>query len=303
MPINKIFIIILHYNGFEDLKKCLETLPRLSVKDCQIQTLVVDNGSKPRVLADLKVFLKQNTGSNGLHLQNLRLIENGRNLGFAKGNNVGIKLALNDGADYILLLNNDTKIEMNFLESLLKLDAPIASPIVKFREFKDKPKLMFDLGGFVNWWTGRTYHLNAYKEDLKGFKKRFFLEADYVAGCCMLIKREVFERIGLLDEKYFIYFEDVDFCITAKKHGFKVIVDLKSVIYHKLGGSMDRWSKRAIFHNLVGNLIFITKHLGLRRVTGYAYLFFLTAKIVRDRIIDDLRLKNWRGARHNFHGK
>lgn len=288
----KIYIVILNYNGFEDTAKLLPTINKLNSGKYKLQTILVDNGSNDRELRLLKKLLNKSYKS-------IRLIKNGKNLGFAKGNNIGIKYALDNGADYILLLNNDTKIEMNFLTNLLKLEFPISSPVVKFREFKDKPKLIYDLGGYVNWWTGRTYHLNAYKNDLIRFKKKNYIKADYVAGCCMLVKREVFEKIGHLDEKYFIYFEDVDFCITAIKNGFKVIVDPNSVIYHKLGGSMDRWSKRAIYRNLLGNFIFITKHLGWRRLTGYAYLAILTAKIVRDRIMEDYNRK-WRGARHNI---
>jgi len=272
---NKIYILILNYNGYDDTEKCLKTLYKLEDNSYEIEKVVVDNGSSHDQLKSLKNFLSE--------FKLIKLIENKKNLGFAKGNNVGIKYALDNGADYILLLNNDTKIEMNFLENLIKLDYPISSPVVKFREFKENPKLIYDLGGYVNWWTGRTTHLNLYGKEYKK-KNNGVVECDYVAGCCMLVKREVFERIGLLDERYFIYFEDVDFCVTAKKNGFKVAVDKESVIWHKLGGSMDRWSNRAIYHHLVGNFIFITKHLGWRRITGYSYLFILTAKIVFDRV-------------------
>jgi len=274
----KIYIVILNYNGFADTRQCLETIFQLEDKSYQLSTLVIDNGSSIEELAMLKNFIKK------YYLANLRLIENKKNLGFAKGNNVGIRYALNHGADFVLLLNNDTKIQMNFLKNLIALDMPISSPIVKFREFKEHPKFIFDLGGFVNWWTGRTYHLNAYRETVDKYKSKKYLEVEYVAGCCMLIRRDVFEKIGLLDEKYFIYFEDVDFCITAKKKGFKVVVDPQGFIYHKLGGSMDRWSSRAIYRNLLGNFIFISKHLGWRRFTGYAYLLTLTGKILFDRI-------------------
>ena len=302
----KIFIIILNYNGFDDTAKCLQTLYLLKNKSYILKTVIVDNGSSQVQLNKLKKFLDDFT--------DIELIENGKNLGFAKGNNNGIRYALNHQADFILLLNNDTKIEMNFLKKLLFLAAPISSPVVKFREFRDKPKLIYDLGGYVNWTTGRTTHLNAYAGERKLFQDKEFIEVDYVAGCCMLVKEEVFQKIGLLDEKYFIYFEDVDFCVTAKRQGFRVIVDPKSIVYHKLGGSMDRWSKRAIFHNLFSNFIFITKHLEWRIFFGYAYLFFLTAKIVRDRIAENLLpyinrsfntkgRRKWKGAPHNFHAK
>lgn len=292
----KIYIVILNYNGYADTMKCLQTLSLLEDKSYKVNTLLVDNGSREDELAQLKSFLHDPRNKKKFHLDDIKLIENRRNLGFAKGNNVGIKRALQEGADFILILNNDTEMRMNFLKNLIRLDMPISSPVVVFKECKDKPGLMYDLGGFVNWTTGRTYHLNAYKEEAGKFKSQKYIDVDYVAGCSMLVKREVFEKIGLLDETYFIYFEDVDFCISARNKGYKVIVDPKSTIYHKLGGSMDRWSTRAIYRNLLGNLIFITKHLGWRRITGYAYLALLTAKIIRDRILDNYN-RSWRGAR------
>lgn len=285
-----IYILILNYNGSKDAVKCLKTLYKLQDKSYRLTTVLIDNGSTQQQLNRLKDFISSSRNIKNYQLRNLKILENKKNLGFAKGNNVGIKYALRCGADYLLLLNNDTKVEMNFLKNLLKIDAPISSPVVKFREFKESPRLIFDLGGFVNWWTGRTAHLNAYRKTYNIYKERGPIEVDYVAGCSIFVKREVFEKIGLLDEKYFIYFEDVDFCVTARKHGFGVVVDPKSVIYHKLGGSMDRWSKRAIFHNLFGNFIFISKHLGLRRITGYTYLLVLTAKIIFDRIRQNISL-------------
>ncbi|MDP3998539.1 MAG: glycosyltransferase family 2 protein, partial [bacterium] len=107
----------------------------------------------------------------------------------------------------------------------------------------------------------------------------------YLSGCCLAIKRQVFEKIGLFDEKYFLYFEDLDFCLRAKKAGFKIALEPKVVIFHKLGGSAGRWSKTAIFHNLRSNFIFITKHLGWRRPIGYLYLTALSIKIMIDKAV------------------
>ena len=300
-----IFIIILNFNGYKDITACLTSLHHFRNNKYSLNTLIVDNGSGTDELTNLKQFLANN--KKKLSFLKLKLIENNKNLGFAKGNNVGLRYALEKGVDYVLLLNNDVILEMNFLANALKIKADIISPVVKFREFKDKPQLLYDLGGFVNWTTGRTTHLNTYKNEYLRYKGQKPISVDYVAGCCMLIKRQVLESIGFLDEKYFIYFEDVDYCITAKKHGFKVVVDPDSIIYHKLGGSMDRWSNRAIFHNLYSNFIFISKHLGIKKLTGYGYLSVLILKILKDRIMDSLTKsridildnKKWRGARHN----
>lgn len=295
----KVYMLILVYNGLADLKICLPTLKNFKSKSYSLKTVIIDNASSSKEVKELKKLLKKYPG--------ITLLENSMNLGFAEGNNAGIRYALKNGADYVVLLNNDTVIESDFIENGIKIDAGIVSPVVKFKEFKDKPKFIYDLGGRVNWWTGRTSHINAYRDEYQNSLKADPVDVDYVAGCSMLIKREVFAKIGLLDEKYFIYFEDVDFCITAKKAGFRVVVDPKSTLYHKLGGSMDRWSGRAIYHNLLSNYIFITKHLGVRRLTGYFYLTVLTLKILRDYTISGLKgrsywlnKKKWRGAKHEY---
>ena len=220
----KIYNVILNYNGYEDTILLLKSLPKLKAPGYQISTVIIDNRSTDDSVGRLSELIGQ--------LKIDKLIENRKNIGFAKGNNVGIKYALNQGAVYILLLNNDTKIVDNFLPSLLKIDADIASPVVQFHEFKESKNWIYDYGGFINWTTGRTYHIN--KNSQPKTNNIQTIPVDYIAGCCMFIKRKVFETIGLLDEKYFIYFEDVDFCVTAKKKGFSVIVDPTTTIYHKL---------------------------------------------------------------------
>lgn len=278
------------------MEVCLPTLKRIKSNKYSLTIIIIDNGSNIKEREKLNTILS--------HYRHIKLIETNNNLGFAKGNNVGIRYSLKKGADFIVLLNNDTKVEGNFIKRAIELDTDILSPVVTFREFKDNPKQIYDLGGIVNWWTGRTTHKNAYKNEYLKLKNSQPFEVDYVAGCAMMVKREVFEKIGFLDERYFIYFEDVDFCITAKKAGFKVIVDPQTTIYHKLGGSMDRWSGRAIYHNLLSNYLFIGKHLGLRKISGYFYLLILTLKILRDYFRDFLKGKNflmnkkkWRGAK------
>ena len=297
-----IFILILYYNGSRDLSECLPTLKWLKSKKYSLHTVVIDNASNAQEKKKLQNLLRAHPY--------IKLIENNQNFGFAGGNNVGIKYAMKRKADFVILLNNDTKIESNFVERGLKINCGILSPVVKFKEFKDKPKFIYDMGGVVNWWTGRTAHINAYRDEYLKKVKDLPKEVDYVAGCCMMIRKDVIEKIGLLEEEYFIYFEDVDYCITAKKAGFNVKVDPGATIYHKLGGSMDRWSGRAIYHNLLSNFIFINRHLGLRKITGWAYLFILAMKISRDYLFARIKgnefwkiKKMWRGARHEFNEK
>lgn len=271
----KIFILILNYNGYENTINCLKSLKKLRTKDCRLFTIVIDNGSSSKSVNQLSVISS--------HLGIKKIILNPQNLGFAGGNNVGIRYALKNKADYILLLNNDTIVEQNFLPSLIASGLDISAPVIKFIH---DDKLVYDYGGLINWWTGRTTHLNT--SEKRKAKSEKFNGIDLVSGTCMLIKRKVFEKIGLFDESYFFYYEDVDFCVRARNAGFSISVIPTVSIFHILSDSIGRWSNKAIFFNLKGNFIFISKHLGWRKIIGYTYLVLLTVKITTDKIASKL---------------
>jgi len=291
----QIYIVILTYNGFADTSACLKSLPVLVDKSYRLHTIVVDNGSRSEELDKLKKFLLESKSKlNGCKIH---LIENGKNLGFAKGNNVGIRYALGHGTDYVLILNNDTSINDSFITKLLMNNPDIIAPVIEFYALDGTS--IYDYGGKVNWWTGRTTHVELTNNPItQSTNKQLTEKIDYVSGCCMLVARRVFETIGLYDEDYFFYFEDVDFCTRARKAGFRVEVAPTAKIFHRLSASIGRWSMQAIRWNIISNFIFITKNLGWRRITGYAYLAILTAKIIRDRINDNYN-RNWRGARRS----
>lgn len=270
-----IYIIILHYGDIKDTVTCLDSITKIQKNGNDIKIILVDNGSKFKDHPDsIGTKLKATT-------KNLILITNKINLGFAGGINIGIKEALKDkDADYILILNNDTILPKNFLEKILNNPSDITSPVIKF---KFGNKWIYDYCGKINWWTGRTKHVER-SSKLKIQNPKQIEHIDYVSGCCMLIKREVFEKIGLFDNRFFFYFEDVDFCVRAAKLGFHISVCENSYICHKLGASIGRWSNKAILYNLYSNFLFITKHLGLRSPIGYIYLIILAIKIIYNKI-------------------
>lgn len=257
----KVFIIILNWNGKDDTLKCLESVEKLQNTSYKLQAIVVDNGSSDESAEEIEKRYKD-----------IKILKNTKNLGFSAGNNVGIKYALENGADRVIILNNDTVVPKNFL-GLLENEADIAGPVIKF---KHAGRWVYDYGGYLNWWIGRPKHSELPHHTLYPIPYTIH----YLSGCCLAVKRVVFERIGLFDERFFLYFEDVDFCLRAKKAGFKIALDPNVVIFHKLGGSAGRWSKTSIFHNLRSNFIFITKHLGWRRPIGYLYLMLLGIKII-----------------------
>lgn len=145
------------------------------------------------------------------------------NRGFAKAVNIGIKKALKMGAEKIILINPDIEISQKEIITLTKTNADISGPVLLSNG-------VYDYGGKVNWILGRTTHLKGDPFLKKGSPS----EIDYISGACMVIDRKVFEKIGFFDERFFMYFEDVDFCLRAKQEGFKIAINSKIIIKHKL---------------------------------------------------------------------
>lgn len=258
----KVFILVLNFNGGRFILDCLRLLQLIKLPSgWRAEVLVIDNASIDNSLQLIESRFPK-----------IKIIKNKKNLGFAGGNNVGIRLALKQKAEAVLLLNQDTVAERNFLSPLLANGADMVAPIIKF---KQKGKWVYDFGGKINWWIGKTSH-----DERAKVKNEKPVKIDYVSGCCMLIKKEVFNKIGLLDEKFFFYFEDTDFCLRAKKAGFKIAVEPKSMVLHKLTG-IEKRPLRQNLHLLKSNLLFISRHIPLwRKPVAYLYWYLLCIKIL-----------------------
>lgn len=268
----KITCIILNFNGYKQSEECLRSLGNLNVKVAKIAKFIVDNASTDD---SLEKFYR-----NKAKLKIDEIIENEKNLGFAKAANIGIRKALNSSSDYICILNNDVVFYENFFPDLLASGLDISAPVI---HFKHSDKDVYDYGGKIDFWTGRTTHIEY--DSLQNTKNGMKNEIDYVSGTCMVIKRKVFERIGLFDEDYFFYFEDADFCLKAKRNGLSVGVVPQKSVFHKLSYTIGRWSGKAIYYNITGNIIFISKNLGMRKIFGYIYITGLVTKILLNKFI------------------
>jgi GT2 family glycosyltransferase len=240
-------IVILNWNGWRDTIECLESLSKITYPNYKI--VVVDNGSKDNSADNLQK-----------RFPNIKLVKNPDNLGFAGGNNVGIRESLKSKADYVLLLNNDTTVEPDFLDRLVEAitgdeKIGIASPKIMF--YREPDNIWFVGGGFLPW-LKKPFHKYYGERDSKQVKAT--TEVDWVSGCCMLIKREVFGKIGLLDADYFNNYEDVDFCVRAKKAGYKIVIVPEAKIYHKFAASMGgKFSPFYTYFRTRNNLLFFKK--------------------------------------------
>ena len=231
----KIIAVVLNYKGLEDTLECLDSLKRYNRGSNKVELMVVDNNSDDGSVEALS------------KLKDIDLVENQENFGFAGGINVGIKAALEKEANFILVLNNDTVVDKFFVANLLKSSqyGDIISPKIYFApgfEFhksryskNERGKVIWYAGGKIDWENIIGKHIGVDEVDHDQFLKR--QEVDLATGACMLVKKEVFEKIGFFDEKYFLYLEDMDFCVRAKQAGFKIIFEPRAIIWHKNAGS------------------------------------------------------------------
>jgi hypothetical protein len=163
---------------------------------------------------------------------------NDQNKGFAGGNNIGIRYAFDHfNPDYILLLNNDTIVDPHFLGKLV--EAAEKNPHVGFlgpkEYFYSKPSIIHSAGATFSVWRGRAYHRGEGQEDHHQYDDQ--AEVEYITGACVLVPRRVIQSIGLLDEHYFFFWEDIDWCFRGKKKGFISLYVPDAVIWHKVGAS------------------------------------------------------------------
>jgi GT2 family glycosyltransferase len=221
---HKVSIIILNWNGLKDTMECLESLKKITYPSYEV--IVVDNGSTGN---DVKV-LRERFGDY------IRIIANDRNYGFAEGSNIGVRQALMDGAADMLLLNNDTIVDPDFLSELVNVaesDSRIglAGPKIYFYH---EPNRIWFAGGKISLFSASS-NRGRNLIDKGQFDKVDYV--DYISGSCMLIKKSVLESAGLLDPIYFFGIEDVDMSLRATEAGFANVFVPTAKIWHKVFSS------------------------------------------------------------------
>ncbi len=218
-------IIILNYNGLKDTLECLESVHEIDYKDFEV--IVIDNGSSIKPKEPILKRFPQTT-----------VFENEKNLGFAEGCNIGMRYALKKKIPYILLLNNDTVVNKNLLKNLVKAALEKKAGGIfgaKILSYYEKDKID-NIGAYFSWQSGQFVCLGngAHKDTDKFCQKQ---QADYVCGGGFFIKSEVIEKIGLLENKFFLMWEEVDLCYRAKKEGFEIWTVPEALVWHKISAS------------------------------------------------------------------
>jgi len=243
-------IVILNWNGLADTSECLRSV--LGIGYTNYNVIVVDNGSRD----DEAAALRETFGAR------IQVIESPANLGFAGGANLGIQQALKGGADFVLLLNNDTIVDPSFVDELVDaaLSLPQLAAACPKTYFYDRPTEIYSTGGFYSLWRGTARQVGRGQTDAGQFDE--IAERGYADGVCMLIPRQALERVGLLDEDYFAYWEETDWCARARDAGLRCYYVPRARIWHKAERSQ---AKTNAFQYLYRRnaLLFVRKRGGL----------------------------------------
>ncbi len=236
----RVAVIILHYNNSPHTQECLKSLNNITADSLNLKIYLINYGGK-------------SIGAGRLLQQvykNIEIITQAGNLGYAKANNVGIKKALKSGAEYIVLLNNDTLLSKDFLTSLISYmqtnsKTGCISPKIYFAkgyEYHKKRypvsqlgKIIWYAGGRIDWQNMNAFHIGVDQYDQKQFDRITY--TDFATGCCLVIRAQVIKQVGYLNEDLFLYWEDSDFSFRAKQAGWDIKYYPGSYIWHKNAGA------------------------------------------------------------------
>jgi GT2 family glycosyltransferase len=243
-------LIVPNWNRLKDTIECLESLKKVDYPNYSV--ILVDNGSSE----DISPLREK-------YSEYLTLIRNPENLGSSGAFNVGMKAALADShTDYVVLLNNDITVAPDFIWPLVELAeknkdvGAVGGKIYLFSQ----PDVIWFAGGKIDMSNGRHTHIGSGEKDNP--LNDSIVDVDYANGCCMLIKREVREKVGFIDEGYFGYFEESDWCVSIRTAGYRILIQPRSKIWHKVslayGGANSPFTIYLLSRNLI---IFTRKHL------------------------------------------
>jgi len=248
-----VVVVILNWNGKRDTLECLSSVRAMNYPSFEI--VVVDNGSTDDSVAAIKA-----------HFAGISVIETGVNLGYAGGNNVGMRYAIELGADYVLLLNNDTVVDSSLLAALTHAAKRIGHDAILAPEiyFHSEPDRIWYAGGQIVAKTASTYHEGYRSVATATTLRPDVVETGYASGCAFFISTTLLSRVGLFDERFFLLYEETDLCSRARKLGVKSYVVPDAKVWHKVSVSFGGMGSPiyAYFH-FRNRLLWAEKHLRL----------------------------------------
>ena len=254
-----VYSIVLNYNNYSDTIETIESV--LSLEYDANSVILVENSSDKTIIQKIRN-----------HFPDLTVIENKKNLGYAGGNNIGIQKALESGADYIFLLNNDVILEKDVLNKCVSAmeespDCGACQPIIVTYENVERV-----------WSAGTVLYFGYPRLYLKGtrLEKNGAIPSPFgLVGCAILFKRTAFEKTGLFDESLFLLHEETDWCIRAKKIKFSLLIISNAIVYHKISTTIGMFSKVYLYY-IGRNWLLV----GEKNFTFFSYLYILTTEFL-----------------------
>ena len=244
----RVSAIVVNWNAREDTRECIESLIKSDYPGLDI--ILVDNASSDGSVQYLRSLFS-----------GITILENSTNERFARGSNKGMRFALDRGTQYVFLLNNDAVVEdatIGRLVGALEASSSIGFVGPKILYFS-KRDVIWSAGGEVNFWTGITRHRGIREKDNGRYNDS--VEVGYLTGCALMAKRELVEKIGLLDPSYYIYGEDADWCLRASKAGFKIVYVPDARVWHKVSLSTGgEFSSTKLYQKTKSNLLLFSRH-------------------------------------------
>ncbi|MEM3449514.1 MAG: glycosyltransferase family 2 protein [Thermoproteota archaeon] len=269
----EISVVILNYNGMRFLETCLNSLLNSTYKNFEI--VIVDNGSKDGSVE----YLKKNFSNN----ERIKIIQLGKNYGFAEGNNIGYRYT-HPNSKFIFFLNNDTEVEEDCLDKIIKKivrDPSIGAAQPKIRSMREREKIDA-VGGVVDYY-GRTWHRGSGEYDKGQYDS--VSETFYAQGAAIVVRRNVINEIGLFEPAYFIYYEETDLCWRIWLAGYRVVVIPEAVVYHYGGGTTispttyrEKYFK--VFNLRKNHIATMLKNYSLINIFKYVMPFIIRAVII-----------------------
>lgn len=218
---NKVAVILVNYNGIADTVECIKSLQG-SESYNELTIVVVDNASKINEADDIKA-----------EFPDVITIRSEINGGFSAGNNIGIRWAIEHQYGYIMMLNNDTVVAPDMIK-ILKRKCNSETAVAPKMLYYSEPEMVWYGGGTMNKKTGNAEHINMNTADRHDVEP---VECSFATGCCIMLKAETIKNVGFLDESYFMYCEDTDYCIRLRNAGIKILYIPSAKLWHKISAS------------------------------------------------------------------
>lgn len=272
--LNQVHILILNYNGWKDTIECVDSC--LKLRYCNAKIIIVDNDSSDGSEAILREAFPD-----------VELIQTGGNLGYAGGNNVGIRHALANGADYVWLLNNDTKVDPAALDEMLEVaqdDGTVGMVGPKILLYS-RPDHLNCVGSTINLLTGQPSLIGLGEKDDGRFDD--IREMDTLSGCSLLVRRELIDSVGLLDDRFFLFYEETDWILRAKRAGYRMLYAPKARIWHKVSASVGgHQSPLMLYYMIRNNPLLMRKNVGV--IAFAVFLLTYLCLVIPKKIINVL---------------